>query len=354
MKKFVAGIAVICVALRLASFAGASEALYDWVREITSDGSLIAATLNLELGSGQAAAAQEEVYEAILPESEVQGESADAPTEYLQTVLVTKTEEERPVSVTTYADIVPITISSDLSIRNDTGFEIDIEALAAEGLDLTLSATQPQILIIHTHASEAYAQNPEDPYEESDPGRTEDTEYNIVRVGDELTAALEAYGLNVIHDRGIYDFPSYTGSYSRSGAAIEAYLAQYPSIAIVIDLHRDAIGSGDSVYKTMAALPGESSAQIMLLVGTGENGLAHPQWTENLKLALYLQEAMDSRYPTLARPIALKPERYNQHLTTGSLIFEVGSTGNTLQEALNAVNLFAQSAGPALAELISP
>jgi len=350
MKKVIAGIAVICAALRLATFAGASEAVTAWVREVTSDGSFIAATLNLEFGTAQAPADEGS---DDMPERASEPANAQEPVEYFQTVPVTKTQEQSPTPVEATAEIVPITISSDLSLRNDTSIDIDLGTLAAEGLSLTLSADAPQILIIHTHASEAYAQTPDDPYEESDPSRTEDTRQNIVRVGEELASALEEYGLNVIHDRGIYDFPSYTGSYSRSGAAIEAYLAQYPSIAIVIDLHRDAIGSGDIVYKTMAALPGESSAQIMLLVGTGENGLAHPQWRENLKLALYLQDAMDSRFPSLARPIALKPERYNQHLTTGSLIFEVGSTGNTLQEALCAVNLFAQSAGPALAELIA-
>ena len=134
--------------------------------------------------------------------------------------------------------------------------------------------------------------------------------------------------------------------------AVENYLAEYPSIAIVIDLHRDALGSGDVVYKTKAEVQGQSSAQVMLLIGTGENGLYHPNWRENLKLALYMQNAMDDKYPTLARPIALKKERYNQHLTTGSMIIEVGSSGNTLSEALLAIDLFADSVGPALAELI--
>jgi stage II sporulation protein P len=158
----------------------------------------------------------------------------------------------------------------------------------------------------------------------------------------------------VIHDREIYDYPSYTGSYSRSGEAVEEYLAEYPSIAVVIDLHRDALGSGEVVYKTMAAVEGEGSSQVMLLVGTGESGLSHPNWEENLKLALYLQQAMIDDYPTLARPITVTPERYNQHLSVGSLLLEVGRSGNTLQEALCAVRLFADAAGPALLKLAAP
>ena len=157
----------------------------------------------------------------------------------------------------------------------------------------------------------------------------------------------------MLHDREIYDYPSYTGSYNRSGAAIEAYLAQYPDIAIVIDLHRDALGDGDVTYKTMAELDGQVSSQLMMLVGTGESGLYHPNWQENLRLALYLQQAVNAKYPTLARPISVVKERYNQHLSTGSFILEVGSNGNSLQEAITAVRLFADAAGPALKELVS-
>ena len=156
----------------------------------------------------------------------------------------------------------------------------------------------------------------------------------------------------MLHDREIYDYPSYTGSYSRSGAAVESYLAQYPSIAVVIDLHRDALGDGEVTYKTVAELDGMASSQLMMLVGTGESGLYHPNWEQNLRLALYLQQAVNAKYPTLARPISVVKERYNQHLSTGSFILEVGSNGNSLQEAITAVKLFADAVGPALKELV--
>ena len=220
------------------------------------------------------------------------------------------------------------------------------------GPSQSLPAEGPQILIVHTHGSEAYTPDRLDQYEASDSYRTEDLNYNVVRVGDELTAAFEKQGLSVLHDREIYDYPSYTGSYNRSGAAIEAYLAQYPDIAIVIDLHRDALGDGDVTYKTMAELDGQVSSQLMMLVGTGEGGLYHPEWEQNLRLALYLQQAVNAKYPTLARPITVTQERYNQHLTTGSMILEVGSSGNTLQEALQAVRLYADAVGPALLKLV--
>ena len=214
------------------------------------------------------------------------------------------------------------------------------------------TAGEPQILIMHTHASEAFTPAGHDLYAASDTCRTEDTNYNIVHVGDVLADTLTNAGLEVLHDRTIYDYPSYTGSYSRSGAAVQEYLSQYPSLRIVIDLHRDALCSDSVVYKTVAELPDAACAQVMLLVGTNASGLYHPHWEENLRLAVYLQDAAVQAHPTLMRPITLVNERYNQHLTRGSLIIEVGSSGNTLQEAVRAVRLFGESAGAALAALV--
>ena len=247
--------------------------------------------------------------------------------------------------------ILPTTIEGGMVITNNTSYELDLEKLVSEGTSLRLASEGPQVLIIHTHGSEAYTPDVTDGYTSSDDFRTEDPLYSVIRVGDELASCLESYGISVIHDRNIYDYPSYTGSYRRSGDAIEKYLEEYPGISVIFDVHRDAIGDGDVVYKTMAEAGGKPCSQLMLLVGTGENGLEHQNWQENLKFALFLQSAVVSKHPSLARPIALKKERYNQHLSTGSLILEVGSSGNTLSEALNAVRLFADAVAPALKEL---
>ncbi len=247
--------------------------------------------------------------------------------------------------------VLPTTIEGGMVISNDTSYELDIGTLASAGTSVKLASDGPQVLIIHTHGSEAYTQDDTDSYKVSDTFRTQDTEHSVIRVGDELASCFESYGLSVIHDRSIYDYPSYTGSYAKSQAAVESYLKKYPSISVVLDVHRDAIGDNDVVYKTVAESDGKPCAQFMLLVGTGENGLEHPNWQENLKFALYLQSAVVAKYPSLPRPIALKKERYNQHLSTGYLILEVGSSGNSLSEALNAVRLFADAAAPALKEL---
>ncbi len=248
-------------------------------------------------------------------------------------------------------EIRETTILGGTRIKNETHYAVDVSQLLRRGPSLRLPAEGLQVLILHTHGSEAYTPSGLDRYEPNDTSRTADTQCNVIRVGDELAEKLSAAGLRVIHDREIYDYPSYTGSYSRSGAAVEAYLRDYPDIAVVLDLHRDALGSDGVVYKTMAEEPGVVSSQIMLLAGSDESGLEHPRWQENLALALYLQEAVGRKHPTLLRPVSLVPQRYNQHLCPGALILEVGSSGNTLQEALAAVRLFAEAAAPALLAL---
>ena len=245
-------------------------------------------------------------------------------------------------------EIVPFTDDNGMEIRNKTDLEADIATLMAEPLTQRLSAAGPQILVIHTHGTEAYLPAAGEEYTPSDPYRTTDPERSVIRVGDALCSALEEYGLRVLHDRTLYDYPSYAGSYERAAASIEAYLAEYPDIALVLDVHRDAIGDASTVYKTCAAANG--TAQVMLVCGTDEY-LEHPLWRENLKLALAMQAAATSANGALMRPIHLAPERYNQQYTTGSLIIEVGTNGNTLSEALAAAELFGRAAGEMLASL---
>lgn len=283
-----------------------------------------------------------------LPGDGVEAYAADsaAEAEMIPALAVTMTEQGEE-------QVVETTIEGGLAIKNQTGYQADVGKLLMQGPGLSFEPDKPQILVIHTHSSEAYTPAGLDKYEASDSSRTEDTNYNIVRVGDELCSILNSAGLETVHDRGIYDYPSYTGSYTRSGEAVENWLTEYPSIRMVIDVHRDALGSSGIVYKTMAEEEGVCASQVMMVVGTDESGLAHSGWRDNLALAVYLQRAVTAVHPTLMRPILLVPQRYNQHLTSGSIILEVGSSGNTLQEALAAVRLFADSAGPALAALVT-
>ena len=341
MKRTLLASVLAAAALRLAVLAGAGDTLAAWIQ--------------------RAAVPPPAATETAAAQTESPAPAADPQAPRLaEVVTVERARSEEAVSTgetETEAAAEPTPVPADLSggvIWHDrSGLSVDADALAAEPFTLTLSAAGPQVLIIHTHSSEAYTPDGYDSYEASDPYRTEDKTQSVIRVGDALAATLEGCGLTVLHDRELYDYPSYTGSYSRSGAAVERYLTEYPTIALVIDLHRDAIGSGDVVYRTRAVLDGASCAQVMLLAGTGANGLSHPNWRENLKLALWLQRTAEASCPGLMRPLEIVPERYNQQLSPGSLILEVGSTGNSLREAVLAATYFGRAVGPGLAEYIT-
>lgn len=235
-------------------------------------------------------------------------------------------------------------------IENRPGLDLDVAALASADLSLELPEEGPQVLIMHTHGSEAYTPDGTDTYVPTGECRTLDTAKNVVRVGDEIARVLTEMGLTVVHDTQLYDYPEYNGAYDRSLAAVEAWLEQYPSIRVVLDVHRDAlVGEDGTIYKPITTVGGEQAAQVMLVMGS--NALYdHPGWQENLSLAVKIQKEMNTLWPTLARPIGLRENRYNQQTTTGSLLVEVGAHGNTLQEALAAARMFARAAGAVLLE----
>ena len=242
-----------------------------------------------------------------------------------------------------------------ISLFNRTEKTVDLESVAQGGSSLAFQPAEagPQVLIMHTHGTEAYARDGTEPYTETGTARTTDPSYNIIRVGDEIARIFEEMGLNVIHDTELYDYPSYDGAYERSRAGVEAYLAQYPTIQMVLDVHRDAlVGSDGTIYKPMIQIDGVKMAQVMLLVGSDDAGASFPDWTEHLALAMEIQQEMNSLWPGLARPITLRTARFNQQLTKGSLLVEVGGHGNSLEEALAGARLFARSAAKVLLERV--
>lgn len=293
------------------------------------------------------------------PVAEIEAEAADGGAKAVWSMAASEETPEgasrsgveptaQPTPVPT-PEIRAVTIAAE-GVKNYTSHTIDAEALGAEGCSLTLPAEGAQILIVHTHTSEAYTMEDGAEYEPSGDWRTLDETRNMIAVGEALKAALERYGLRVVHDTQLHDWPSYSSAYSNSASAIEEYQAAYPSIALVIDLHRDALGNDECIYKTVtdSAAP---MAQLMLVVGSDEN-LPHPNWQENLKLALTLQQAALERCPTLMRPVVLSSCRYNQQLAAGSILLEAGTCGNTLAEAVAAVECFAEVVGPVLAEMV--
>ena len=250
------------------------------------------------------------------------------------------------------AQVISTTITWEREpLQNDTSFDVDGPALLAGEPDITLPALGYQILIIHTHGTEAFTPDGDDQYQATADYRTTDTDHTVIQVGLALGKALEEQGLRVLVDTELYDWPSYNGSYDRSQQAIQQYLEQYPGIAMVIDLHRDAIGDSEVMYRTVSDQLEADAAQIMFVMGT-DASLTHPAWRENLALAMSLQRVAEEKYPHLMRPTLLTPYRYNQQLTPGSVLLEIGSAGNTLQEAITAAELFADAVGPVLAQRV--
>ena len=233
--------------------------------------------------------------------------------------------------------------AATVTINNETSYPVDVEACLSVNTTIHAQGDGPQVLLFHTHGSESYTPDAAFPYTPTENERTTDTRYNVVRVGDELQKVLEAHGVQAVHIREIFDSPTYSGSYDRSLAAIEQALAQYPSIQVVIDLHRDSILTDDGqAYKTACTIDGTPMAQLMFVVGTDDGGLTHPDWRSNLNYITGLQYRLNRTYPGLMRPVNLRTQRFNQHARPGSMLVEVGSSGNTMTEALAAIRLFGQ------------
>ena len=218
----------------------------------------------------------------------------------------------------------------NVKIKNQTDYQLTQEMLTP---DITIE--NKNILIFHTHSCESYTASEQYPYTPTGNFRTTDLNFTVTRVGTELTTQLQQYGYNVIHDTSYHDYPSYNGSYTSSLKTVESLLQTNPS-DIIIDLHRDAIGSR-SDYAPTVKIGDEECAQIMFVIGTNAGGLWHPNWNQNLKFAIKVQEKAEELYPGLFKPIMLTTSRYNQHTGKYANIIEVGATGNTLEQCLTSM-----------------
>lgn len=218
----------------------------------------------------------------------------------------------------------------------------DTSVPAFSPISLEVDAIEPQILIYHSHGTESYSPTPGYEYQESDPYRSLQEGRNIISVGEAMAEVFTAAGYSVIHDKTYHDYPDYNSSYSNSSLAVKQYLQEYPSITLIFDVHRDALEDTNGLpYQLISKQEEQDVAQVMLVVGTNGDGYSHDLWRENLDLALSIQETM-LNYGDFSRPLTLRSSRFNQHLSTGSLLVEVGGHGNTLPQAIEAGALFAQ------------
>ena len=217
------------------------------------------------------------------------------------------TENGSPARTLKASDPSGYTVFGNVYINNGSDAALDASMLSGD-YAAKLGAEGPQVLIIHTHGSESYTMPPGQEYDVSDTFR---------------------------------DYPSYSGAYNRSLASIESYLQKYPSISFVLDVHRDAVQDANGQQFKLLCGEDKNAAQLEFVIGSNGGGLSHDLWRENLKLACAVQETLYKDYPTLMRPVTVRNSRYNQHMTTGSLLVEVGTAGNSLEEAINAARIFA-------------
>lgn len=241
--------------------------------------------------------------------------------------------------------------NAKILIRNETNYSIDVETMLNSKLTFDMKGEGPKILIVHTHATECYSEEGAVSYSPDKSDRTLDVEKNVVAVGEKMKQIFEANGIETIHDTTLHDHPNFNGSYANSLKTVEMYKAKYPSIKVVLDVHRDAYVYDDgSKAKFVTKIGEKNAAQLMLVVGTNAGGLEHPEWRENMKLALKIQQHISKKYPTLMRGVNLRKERFNGHTTKGSLIIEVGSSGNNMSEAINGASYAAEEIAKFLKE----
>ena len=227
-------------------------------------------------------------------------------------------------------------VYKNVKIKNESKYELTQEMLTPNYLMLN----KKDLIIYHTHTCESYTPSEQNSYISSGNFRTTDLNFTVAKVGEVLSNNLKEKGINVIHNNTLHDYPAYTGSYTRSLSTINNLLSQNPSCEMIIDLHRDALGSSSS-YGPCVMIGEEKVAQLMFVIGTDGGGLTHPDWLNNLKVAIAIQEKAEELYPGLFKPLIVRNSRYNHHVSNAAFIIEVGATGNTLEECVGSMKYLA-------------
>lgn len=259
-------------------------------------------------------------------------------------------DEEAPTETTDGSPIKELTITKadgggtgGIYISNQSGLSYNLKDMLnhPHTIAKNSSTDEPTVFILHTHATEAYV--------DSDGQRSQDTEKNVVHIGDVLAKTLESQGIGVVHCRKLIDVPSYNQSYNRAMGIIEAQMKETPSVKVILDVHRDSmITKSELQYKVVSEIDGKKCAQLMMVMGTNAGGLYHPNWRKNLNFAVNLQKQILAEYPTLMRPVNLRKQRFNEQATTGSMILECGTSANTISEVETSIKAFGKQLAQAL------
>lgn len=293
-----------------------SNGALKWVQDLFQSPNTAAAIFYLETGK---------IFRPVPAETAAPTEVTAAPTE-----TPTLPEQGSPLFSSSDAPLV--------SVRDTAGCSVDIAALLEMPLSLNLTAEAPTVLILHTHATESYTQTEDETYAETSQYRTLDTGYNLVSIGNRLESLLTDRGIGVIHAETLHDYPSYDGGYDNSRATAETVLAQEPGIQLILDLHRDAaVDTYGNQFTTSCRINGREAAQILFVVGAG-----HPNWQENMALAVKLTALLEKKYPGSTRGIIIRSYDFNQDLSGGALLVEMGAAGDTREKALVAAEALAE------------
>lgn len=279
------------------------------------------------------------VSRSFLPERTVS--SAKSVTEAEPTAASTPQPTKTTVSA---APVINLSINNGnykttqgVAIKNGTKESVDVAALLQAGFQRPqLSAEAPTVLIYHTHTTESYA--------DAGAEYSNQTELGVVGVGAAMKEVFERHGLKTLHlTEDFTKGGSFNTAYTRSLAGVQAALKKYPSIRIVLDVHRDSIARGDTECCPMTVLRGEEYAQVMVISGTDTLGLSHPDWKDNLKYGVALVKQLQKEYPGITRPLNLNANRYNTHTTPYALLVEVGGSANTVAQAQRSGRAVAES-----------
>ena len=239
----------------------------------------------------------------------------------------------------------PVFTAAEAERIDMRGVEIgaDLGRLLEKPLQWDLTGEEPTVLIYHTHATESYTPQSGEKYQESSAYRTLSEDYNMVSIGARVAELLEAEGIRVIHDRGLHDYPDYNTSYNSSRASVQDYLRRYPSIRLVLDIHRDASGDNNNQMTTAATVNGEQSSQLMLVMAVGTDARPVPKWQENLALGMKMYLQLERTAPGITRYINTRASRFNQDLSPGAVLVEVGAAGDTHDQAVKAAEVLAEA-----------
>ena len=230
-------------------------------------------------------------------------------------------------------------------LKNSTGVAVNLKDELAAGVKFKIDkGDSPQVLIVSTHTSECYMDEDRNYYTDTDKTGTYDKTKNVLCIGKIIKENLCAAGICAVQSENVHD-KKFSGSYAASAKTIKEYLAKYPSIKVVIDVHRDSVNYDNGVkVKPTVKIDGKKAAQVMLVIGCEAGQVeGFPDWRQNFRLAIRLQQQLENDYPSLARAGTFTPRKYNQHLTTGSLLIEMGTEANTLDEAKYSAQLLSKS-----------